>query len=123
VLQYAVCLIAGMIFNTGLLDMYWKVPVLYFIVLYGLLFVQVHIQFVESMLAVHKKYKELIQDVFHGDQNFIGALDKACSSVVNHRPNPKMACRSPEMVGILYNNNINLCCSKLLELNPVCLGE
>jgi len=58
----------------------------------------VHIQFVESMLAVHKKYKELIQDVFHGDQNFIGALDKACSSVVNHRPNPKMACRSPEML-------------------------
>jgi len=113
--------------------MYWKVPVLYciilycaiwsVIVLYGLFFLQVHIQFVESMLAVHKKYKELIQDVFHGDQNFIGALDKACSSVVNHRPNPKMACRSPEMVGILYNNDINLWCSKLLELNPVCLDE
>jgi cullin 2 len=51
------------------------------------------------MLSVHKKYKELIQEVFNGDQSFIGALDKACSEVVNHRPNPKMACRSPEMVG------------------------
>ncbi|PNF25320.1 Cullin-2 [Cryptotermes secundus] len=58
----------------------------------------VHIQFVENMLSVHKKYKELIQDVFNGDQSFIGALDKACASVVNHRPNPKMACRSPEML-------------------------
>ncbi|KAJ9598457.1 hypothetical protein L9F63_010853, partial [Diploptera punctata] len=38
----------------------------------------VHIQFVESMLAVHKKYKELIQEVFNGDQSFVGALDKAC---------------------------------------------
>ncbi|XP_069703724.1 cullin-2 isoform X1 [Periplaneta americana] len=58
----------------------------------------VHIQFVESMLTVHKKYKELIQEVFNGDQSFVGALDKACSSVINHRPNPKMACRSPEML-------------------------
>jgi Cullin, a subunit of E3 ubiquitin ligase len=103
--------------------MYLKVPVLYCIVLYSLFFLQVHIQFVESMLTVHKKYKEVIQEVFHGDQNFIGALDKACSSVVNHRPNPKIACRSPEMVGIVYNNNISLCCSKLLELNPVFFNE
>jgi hypothetical protein len=57
------------------------------------------------MLSVHKKYKELIQDVFNGDQSFIGALDKACASVVNHRPNPKMACRSPEMVGMIYDKN------------------
>jgi cullin 2 len=58
----------------------------------------VHIQFVESMLSFHKKYKEFIEDVFNGDQSFIGALDKAYASVVNHRPNPKMACRSPEML-------------------------
>jgi cullin 2 len=58
------------------------------------------------MLSVHKKYKELIQDVFNGDQSFIGALDKACASAVNHRPNPKMTCRSPEMVGMIYDKNI-----------------
>jgi cullin 2 len=51
------------------------------------------------MLSVHKKYKELIQEVFGGDQSFVAALDQACTFVVNHRPNPKMACRSPEMVG------------------------
>jgi hypothetical protein len=54
------------------------------------------------MLSVHKKYKDLIQEVFNGDQSFIGALDKACSSVINHRPNLKMACRSPEMVGMVH---------------------
>ncbi|KAL1115891.1 hypothetical protein AAG570_006180 [Ranatra chinensis] len=58
----------------------------------------VHAQFVESMLRVHKKYKDMIQDVFAGDQAFVGALDKACSSVINHRPNPKQPCRSPELL-------------------------
>lgn len=42
-------------------------------------------QFVESMLKVHAKYKALIQEVFSGDQSFMGALDKACSSVINYR--------------------------------------
>lgn len=59
-----------------------------------------HIQFVESMLGVHKKYKELIQEVFNSDQSFMGALDKACSSVINHKMNPKQPCRSPELVSI-----------------------
>ncbi|XP_071439740.1 cullin-2 [Hetaerina americana] len=58
----------------------------------------VHIQFVESMLGVHQKYKDLIQDVFSGDQNFMGALDKACSYVINHRLNQRQACRSPELL-------------------------
>uniref|UniRef100_A0A1B6HVB3 Cullin-2 n=1 Tax=Homalodisca liturata TaxID=320908 RepID=A0A1B6HVB3_9HEMI len=58
----------------------------------------VHSQFVESMLSVHKKYKALIQDVFLNDQSFLGALDKACSSVINFRPNPKQPCRSPELL-------------------------
>ena len=61
---------------------------------------QVHTQFVESMLGVHKKYKALIQEVFSNDQSFMGALDKACSSVINYRPNPKQPCRSPELVSI-----------------------
>lgn len=58
----------------------------------------VHTQFVESMLGVHKKYKALIQEVFSNDQSFMGALDKACSSVINYRPNPKQPCRSPELL-------------------------
>lgn len=33
-------------------------------------------QFVESMLEVHQKYTEMIQGVFHSDQQFVGALDK-----------------------------------------------
>lgn len=56
-------------------------------------------QFVESMLTVHAKYRELIQDVFQGDQSFMGALDKACSSVINYRGSEgKQLCRSPELL-------------------------
>nr|CAD7260208.1 unnamed protein product [Timema shepardi]CAD7401708.1 unnamed protein product [Timema poppensis] len=58
----------------------------------------VHMQFVENMLTVYKKYREMISIVFADDQSFVGALDKACSSVINHRPTPKTPCRSPEML-------------------------
>ncbi|CAH1163956.1 unnamed protein product [Phaedon cochleariae] len=59
----------------------------------------IHINFVENLLAVYKKYKQLIQDVFKSDQNFMGALDKACSLVINHRPNQgRSPCRSPELL-------------------------
>ncbi|XP_014214129.1 cullin-2 [Copidosoma floridanum] len=58
----------------------------------------VHTQFVESMLDVHSKYSELIKDLFKGDQAFIGALDKACSAVVNHRPAPRQPARAPELL-------------------------
>lgn len=55
-------------------------------------------QFVENMLQVHKKYSELILEVFHNDQQFVGALDKACAAVINHRLNSKQPCRSPELL-------------------------
>jgi len=55
-------------------------------------------QFVEGMLGVHSKYKEMIQSVFANDQLFSSALDMACASVVNHRVNPKMPCKSPELL-------------------------
>lgn len=77
----------------------------------------VHIQFVENLLTVYRKYKDQINDVFGGDQNFMGALDKACSSVINHRhpvsqsasttsantttnpaPSKLIQCRSPELL-------------------------
>lgn len=48
---------------------------------------------------MYKKYRQLIQEVFKGDQNFMGALDKACSSVINHRPTEgKGPCKSPELL-------------------------
>lgn len=59
---------------------------------------QVHTQFVESILDVHSKYCEFIKDLFKGDQAFMGALDKACSAVVNHRPAPQQPARAPELV-------------------------
>lgn len=40
----------------------------------------------------------MIMDVFHNDQQFVGALDKAFESVVNHRGNTKVVCRSPELL-------------------------
>ncbi|XP_045120266.1 cullin-2-like isoform X2 [Portunus trituberculatus] len=55
-------------------------------------------QFVESLLEVHKKYRTMISEVFHNDQQFVGALDKAFESVVNHRGNTKVVCRSPELL-------------------------
>lgn len=55
-------------------------------------------QFVENVLEVHRKNLELIKEVFASDQAFIGALDKACSTIVNHRKNPKQPCRSPELL-------------------------
>lgn len=58
----------------------------------------VHTQFVESMLVVHSKYSNMIKEVFKGDQVFGGALDKACSALVNHRPGPRQPSRAPELL-------------------------
>lgn len=55
-------------------------------------------QFVENLLQIHRSFYELIQDVFQSDQQFVGALDKACSAVINHRPGQKQPCRSPELL-------------------------
>jgi len=59
---------------------------------------QVYMQFVENMLNVHSKYSEMIKEVFNSDQSFVGALDKACSAIVNYRPSPKQSVRAPELV-------------------------
>ncbi|XP_015111572.1 cullin-2 [Diachasma alloeum] len=58
----------------------------------------VHIQFVESILEVHAKYSDLIEEVFKKDQAFVGALDKACAAVVNHRSTSKSPARAPELL-------------------------
>lgn len=54
-------------------------------------------QFVENVLAVHKKYLDMLKDVFQGDQAFIGALDKACNAVINYRQ-PKQPSKAPELL-------------------------
>lgn len=53
------------------------------------------------MLQIHHKYSELIKDIFQNDQEFISALDKACSKAINHKPNPKQPSKSPELVNKL----------------------
>lgn len=63
-------------------------------------------QFVEGMLSVHSKYKEMTVSVFANDQLFSSALDMACASVVNHRLNPKQPCKSPGMV-VLHCSHLN----------------
>ena len=54
--------------------------------------------FVEQMLQIHSKYSELVKELFQNDQEFLSALDKACSIAINHKVNPKLPCRSPELV-------------------------
>lgn len=60
--------------------------------------------FVEQMLQIHTKYSELIKDIFQTDQEFLSALDKACSSAINYRPNPKTSCKSPELLAKYCDN-------------------
>lgn len=59
------------------------------------------------MLQIHNKYSELIKDIFQNDQEFLSALDKACSTAINFRTNPKMPCRSPELVYLQQKNKTN----------------
>lgn len=54
--------------------------------------------FVEAVLQVHATYQSLVKEVFQGDQQFVGALDKACATIINNRGNVKQPCRSPELV-------------------------
>jgi cullin 2 len=51
------------------------------------------------MLQVHLKYENLISETFKNDSQFLGALDKACSSVINSKlSDGKTLCRSAELV-------------------------
>ena len=45
----------------------------------------------------------MIKEVFQGDQAFIGALDKACNAVINHRQ-PKQPSKAPELVSKIVLN-------------------
>ncbi|KAM3955480.1 LOW QUALITY PROTEIN: cullin 2 [Aphomia sociella] len=59
---------------------------------------EAHIHFVNSMLALHGKYSKLFGEVFAGAQAFIGALDMACSEVVNARSEGEGPARAPELL-------------------------
>ena len=53
--------------------------------------------FVENVLAVYRRYRSLVEDVFQKDQAFIGAMDRAMTQVINHRQ-PKTPSKSPELL-------------------------
>lgn len=54
--------------------------------------------FVEAVLQVHATYQDMVKEVFQGDQQFVGALDKACATIINNRGTTKQPCRSPELL-------------------------
>ncbi|KAH9372178.1 hypothetical protein HPB48_016658 [Haemaphysalis longicornis] len=41
---------------------------------------------------------DMVREVFQGDQQFVGALDKACATIINNRGTAKQPCRSPELL-------------------------
>uniref|UniRef100_A0A182MMV6 Cullin-2 n=1 Tax=Anopheles culicifacies TaxID=139723 RepID=A0A182MMV6_9DIPT len=75
----------------------------------------VHIQFVENMLDVHRKYEELIHTTFKSDPLFLGALDKACARIINEKHSNNQVCRSAELVAKY--------CDSLLKKSKTTEGE
>ncbi|KAG6443906.1 cullin-2 [Manduca sexta] len=59
---------------------------------------EAHTHFVNAMLSLHGKYSKLFTEVFDGAQAFTGALDKACSAVVNSRGGGEQCARAPELL-------------------------
>jgi len=56
------------------------------------------VHFVENILDVHRRFSELIKTVFNSDQQFVRALDKACSTIINYKKNSKFPCKAPELL-------------------------
>ncbi|XP_058117563.1 cullin-2 [Anopheles ziemanni] len=75
----------------------------------------VHIQFVENMLDVHRKYEEMIHSTFKSDPLFLGALDKACARIINEKHSNNQVCRSAELVAKY--------CDSLLKKSKTTEGE
>ncbi|GBP05177.1 Cullin-2 [Eumeta japonica] len=74
-----------------------------------------HTHFVESVLALQRKYARLFADVFDGDQAFFAALDRACSVCVNARPEPHLPPRAPDL--------LSRYCDSLLRKRPPGAGN
>lgn len=45
----------------------------------------------------------MVAKVFENDQNFISALDRSCSYVINFKPGQKPQCRSPELLAKYFD--------------------
>lgn len=58
---------------------------------------QMCMSFVEIIMSIYKKYKEIIEKIFQSDKSFTGALDKACIHIVNYSPDNK-SYKSSELV-------------------------
>ncbi|XP_065323897.1 cullin-2-like isoform X1 [Gordionus sp. m RMFG-2023] len=71
--------------------------------------------FVESILAIHSKYKTMIKITFDSDTRFLASLDKACSIAINYKSDFKIYCRAPEQ--------LSRYCDILLKKNPKILPE
>lgn len=54
--------------------------------------------YIEALLEIYRKFHKLISITFHADSAFLSALDKACSTIVNYRHDPKRSCKSPELL-------------------------
>lgn len=55
------------------------------------------VSFVEIIMSIYKKYKQMIRLFFQSDKNFTSALDKACIQIVNYSPDNK-SYKSSELV-------------------------
>lgn len=73
-------------------------------------------QFVDALLEIHKKYTEIIETTFNNDQGFLGARDKACTKIVNHRLSQKKQCKSPEMLAKYCDSLLKKSTKHLTEL-------
>ncbi|KAF6020780.1 CUL2 [Bugula neritina] len=65
----------------------------------------IHQQFVEAMLQLHKKYSTMVKETFSNDQHFIAVLDKACAAVINHKSPNQRFCKSPELL-VKYSDSL-----------------
>lgn len=61
--------------------------------------------YVQTLLAVHKKYERLVMDAFQNDAGFVASLDKACGKFINTNAvtqegaaNGKGSSKSPELL-------------------------
>lgn len=72
--------------------------------------------YIETILAVHKKYHTLVRDQFKSEVGFAAALDKACSKFINQNSvitNSQNPSKSPELLAaychmLLKKSNKNL---------------
>jgi cullin 1 len=66
--------------------------------------------YVWTILDVHKKYSQMVQQAFKSDSGFVAALDKACGKFINNNAVTSSAQKSPELLarycdGLLKKTN------------------